>query len=222
MGVRARMRSGIIIALLSTLLYWGQAVPAPQHHQAGLPQHGMFPRVQTVYNRPPPGFFFFPSRESLMSHVEAPNTNTRERDNLVRKAPEPTRVEFTDSQVEVEHISPGYDGINNYARRTEEEKTFVARPGKHVLLQFLAENFELEDGEDGVCFDWVKANVYEVSKVEEDSQVDMFTTWGPGFKISFDLMILNRANGLRSIFAFLGGHLPNVPQIRLNDNKLHT
>ena len=62
--------------------------------------------------------------------------------------------------------------------------------------------------------------LFIVSKVEEDSQVDMFTTWGPGFKISFDLMILNRANGLRSIFAFLGGHLPNVPQIRLNDNKL--
>ena len=34
----------------------------------------------------------------------------------------------------------------------------MARPGKHVLLQFLAENFELEDGEDGACFDWVKAN----------------------------------------------------------------
>ena len=89
-SVRARMRSGIIIALLSTLLYWGQAVPAPQHHQAGLPQHGMFPRVQTVYNRPPPGFFFFPSWESLMSHVEAPNTNTR--------------VKLTNSKVEVELI----------------------------------------------------------------------------------------------------------------------
>ena len=75
------MRSSIIIALLSTLLYWGQAVPAPQQYQAG--QHGMFPRVQTVYNRAPPGLFFFPSWQSLMAHVErdnivygAPNTNT--------------------------------------------------------------------------------------------------------------------------------------------------
>ena len=64
--------------------------------------------------------------------------------------------------------------------------------------------------------------LFTVSKVEQNSEVDMFTNWGPGFKISFELMILSlpEADDVKSIFAFLGGHLPNVPQIRLNGNKL--
>ena len=58
------MRSSIIIFLLSTLPYWGQAAP----------QHGMFPLAQTVYNnRAPPGFFYFPSWQSMMAHMERDN-----------------------------------------------------------------------------------------------------------------------------------------------------
>jgi len=201
-----------------------------------------------------------------MAHVErdnivygAPNTNTIERDNFFRQASEPTNiVQFTESRVASEHTSPGFDTRDAYERKTDQKTEFVARPGKHVLLQF--DEFELEDLDDGECHDWVKADgaeycgnampspilsegkeltvefhsdksiekkdfkafVYEVSKVEQNSQVDMFTNWGPGFKISFELMILSlpEADDVKSIFAFLGGHLPNVPQIRLNDQKL--
>ena len=55
-----------------------------------------------------------------------------------------------------------------------------------------------------------------MSKVEEDSFVDNYQNWGPGFRISFDLLILREIKELQSIFAFLGRHFANVPQILLD------
>ena len=56
--------------------------------------------------------------------------------------------------------------------------------------------------------------------MEEDSQVKNYDTWGPEFKISFDLLIFEQATELQSIFAFLGDHFTNLPQILLDDTKL--
>ena len=52
--------------------------------------------------------------------------------------------------------------------------------------------------------------------MEEDSFVDNYQNWGPGFRISFDLLILREIKELQSIFAFLGRHFANVPQILLD------
>ena len=54
----------------------------------------------------------------------------------------------------------------------------------------------------------------------EDSKFEDYETWGPEFKISFDLLIFNQATELQSIFAFLGGNFTNLPLILLDDNKL--
>ena len=56
--------------------------------------------------------------------------------------------------------------------------------------------------------------------MEEDSFVDKYENWGPGFRISFDLLILKNVEELQSIFAFLGRHFANVPQILLEGLKL--
>ena len=56
--------------------------------------------------------------------------------------------------------------------------------------------------------------------MEEDSFVDNYENWGPGFRISFDLLILKNVAELQSIFAFLGRHFANVPQILLDGLKL--
>ena len=56
--------------------------------------------------------------------------------------------------------------------------------------------------------------------MEEDSFVDNYENWGPAFRISFDLMILKEVDELQSIFAFLGRHFANVPQILLDGLKL--
>ena len=56
--------------------------------------------------------------------------------------------------------------------------------------------------------------------MEEDSFVDNYENWGPTFRISFDLMILKEVDELQSIFAFLGRHFANVPQILLEGRKL--
>ena len=61
---------------------------------------------------------------------------------------------------------------------------------------------------------------FSVSKVEEDSFVENYENWGPTFRISFDLMILKEVDELQSIFAFLGRHFANVPQILLNGRTL--
>ena len=56
--------------------------------------------------------------------------------------------------------------------------------------------------------------------MEEDSFVDNYENWGPGFKIAFDLMVLEEVDELQSIFAFLGRHFANVPQILLEGRTL--
>merc|ERR550539_700729 len=261
------MRTSIIIVLLSSLLYWGQAAPAPSQWEP-LPrfynynnrqsQFGIFPLAQTVQNRPPGGFFYFP----LMPHIE--------RDNLFRGSPNTnTRVKFTKSLDEVKHSSPGYDGTTKYGTELDQETTFEAGPGKHVLMQF--NDIDIEEGRqyEGCIYDWVEvrsnktaiteaagdkycatrapsepilskgnemsvlfhsdrvnegtgfsATLFEVSKVEEDSFVENYENWGPAFSISFDLMILKEVDELQSIFAFLGRHFANVPQILLDGLNL--
>ena len=49
----------------------------------------------------------------------------------------------------------------------------------------------------------------------------VYRNWGPEFHISFDLMILETTNDLRSIFAFLGDHFDSAPLVLLKDSVLH-
>ena len=98
------MRSSIIIFLLSTLPYWGQAAP----------QHGMFPLVQTVYNnRAPSGFFYFPSWQSMMAHMERDN-------NLANFREAEANSPVTVTAAETMYTSPGYDGNTKYATELDE------------------------------------------------------------------------------------------------------
>merc|ERR1711874_544757 len=233
----------------------------------GAPQQGMFPLVQTLYNnRPPTGFFYFPTWQSMMAFMERDNTLANFRGN---EANSPVTVV---TAAGTEHTSPDWDGTTEYATEKDEEKTFEAGSGKHVLLQF--NYLDLEEGRRfrGCIYDWVEvrsnntaiteaagdkfcgapdpellpepilskgnkmtvefhsdgvnvgtgfsASLWEVSKVEEDSFVENYENWGPGFRISFELMILKKGDGLQSIFAFLGRHFANVPQILLDGLKL--
>ena len=105
-----------VLLLVSTLLSWGQTAPATSQ---GFPLPMFYnynnhrqPLMQTVRNGVPAGFFYFPSFQSLMPHIEG--------DNLVRGAPNTnTRVKFTNTQ-EVEHRSPGYDGTSKYETEIEQ------------------------------------------------------------------------------------------------------
>lgn len=177
--------------------------------------------------------------------------------------------EIADATTENILSSPGYDGKTKYDKELDQEKTFEAGPGKHVLLQF--NKIDIEEGRqyEGCIYDWVEvrsnktaitekagdkycgtklpsepilskgkemsvvfhsdrvnegtgfnATLFEVSKVEEDSFVENYENWGPTFRISFDLMILKKVDELQSIFAFLGRHFANVPQILLNGRTL--
>ena len=54
-----------------------------------------------------------------------------------------------------------------------------------------------------------------VSKVEGQNLVQSFDNWGPRFTISFDLMILEEAKELKSIFALMSPYFVHVPQIHV-------
>ena len=67
----------------------------------------------------------------------------------------------------------------------------------------------------------ITLTIYTVSKVETNHRHETYENWGPEFKISFDLMILETATELKSIFAFLGDHFDSAPLILLKDLVLH-
>ena len=67
----------------------------------------------------------------------------------------------------------------------------------------------------------ITLTIYTVSKVETNHRHETYENWGPEFKISFDLMILETATELKSIFAFLGDHFESAPLILLRDLDLY-
>merc|ERR1711874_443998 len=139
----------------------------------GAPQQGMFPLVQTLYNnRPPTGFFYFPTWQSMMAFMERDNTLANFRGNEANSTVTVVTAAGT------EHTSPDWDGTTEYATEKDEEKTFEAGSGKHVYTSYpffhgkSVVKYETED----VINTWMKI-VIETKK-QEDNTFDFVISVG--------------------------------------------
>jgi len=67
-----------------------------------------------------------------------------------------------------------------------------------------------------------RSELWEVSKVKAGEELESVGSrkWGPEFKVSFDLMILEEAEVKKNIFAFSGDRYHNTPWISLKDLTL--